>query len=430
MTMRFAAAPVLSALLLPAIFFSSCAAGKPGERGGGPGNELVSTGPGLPGKAPAGRRPWAGRFEKTFRRFEEEDAAYPVSRGAVVFIGDGLVASWKGLFQDMRPLSAVNRGVEGAGMKEILGAADWFVIPYEPQMVVVRAGLEDLASGRSPREVFALFRAFAAKVRRALPKTGIFFLSLLPGPERWFLREKAREVDRALRKWCKGRWGMNFLDLAPAMLDEEGRPRPLLYADGRRPSRRGYILLKALLKPLLLQGRETYEPYPDPRFYGKVGKIRWQDLTARDLEELPLLSPPRGTSPEEEAGIRRLVDTVGRTGEPAARVFRAYKKLADIGYEAVPAVINKIVRLDYTRRDDVVRGALYFDLLKDMCGGVGLEFHGAVLPGSDFPPPWENGYDINWNRGAALQWYRFWVRYGTDRETWRRTLLGIPRFPD
>lgn len=417
-------AALFALLLLPA----ACRTRPPAPDPGGPGNELVSTGLDLPRISPPGKRPVNPRFERVFRGFEKQDEAYPIPRGCVVFIGDGTVAAWRELDEDMRPLHAVNRGFHGAAMKDVLEGADWFVIAYEPQMIVVAAGEEDLARGTRPKTLLGLYRSFVEKVRRTLPRAGIFFLSIKPSPGKWGLWEKAKEANELLGGYCRRTKGVNFIDLGPAMLDRAGRPRPILYADGVHLDRRGYILLKALVQPPLMEGREVYEPYPDARFFGKVKNIKWQSLTAEDLAELPLLPFPEGVSKERQREIEALVERTGRKGAPALDVFAAYKRLVRIGYEAVPAVIDKVIRLDYTRRDDVVLGALYFDLLREMCGGVGLDFHGAVIPGSDFPPPWENRFDIAWNRGAAMQWYRFWVRYGRTREMWRKTLVGIPFF--
>ncbi len=417
--------PLFLSLLL---LFTGCASRHPVPVPPGPGNELVSTGLNLPRLPKPGARPRFPRFEAVFREFEKQDRVYPIPRGCVVFIGDDLIARWRDLDEDMRPLHAVNRGFDGASMRDVLAVADWFVIAYEPQMVVVSAGEKDLERGASPRALLGLYRAFVEKVRRRLPRTGIFFLSIPPAPKTEELREKARKAGEMLRAFCRKAGGVHFIDLGPPMLDSRGRVRPILYADGYHLDRRGYLLLKALLQPPLMQGREIYHPYPDARFFGKIERIKWQSLTAEDLEELPLLPFPEGVSPGRRREILDLVEKVGRPGAPAVEVFGAFKRLARIGYEAIPAVIDKIIRLDYTQRDDVVLGALYFDLLKEMCRGVGLEFHGTLDPGSDVPPPWKNRIDIAWNRGAAMQWYRFWVRYGRSRETWREVLLGIPFF--
>ena len=388
----------------------------------------MSTGLDLPRVPRPGARPRMAPFEKVFRRFEREDRTYPIPRGCVVFIGDDTISRWTDLVEDMRPLQAVNRGFDGAAMGDVLAVADWFVLAYEPQMVVVAAGEKDLARGTSPRALLGLYKAFTAKVRRVLPRTGIFFLSIKPSPRTWGLWGKAKEANQLLQAFCRGAWGVHFIDLGPPMLDSKGRFRPILYSDGFHLDRRGYLLLKAVIQPPLMEGREIYHPYPDARFFGKIRKIKWQDLKAEDLEQLPLLPFPEGVSPAREREIRSLVEEIGRPGAPAVEVFAAYKRLARIGYDAVPAVIDKIIRLDYTRRADVVLGALYFDLLREMCGGVGLEFHGTIAPSSDFPPPWKDRFDIAWNRGAAMQWYRFWVRYGRTREMWRTVLVGLPLF--
>ncbi len=128
--------PLLLSLLL---LFLGCASRQPPPAPPGPGNELVSTGLDLPRLPKPGARPRIPRFEAVFREFERQDRLFPIPRGCVVFLGDDLIRRWTDLSEDMRPLHAVNRGFDGASMRDILAVADWFAIAYEPQMILVAA---------------------------------------------------------------------------------------------------------------------------------------------------------------------------------------------------------------------------------------------------------------------------------------------------
>ena len=61
------------------------------------------------------------------------------------------------------------------------------MIPYRPSVIILHAGSNDVAAGKSPERVFADYKAFVAKVREALPDTPIAFLAINPTPRagRW-----------------------------------------------------------------------------------------------------------------------------------------------------------------------------------------------------------------------------------------------------
>ena len=98
----------------------------------------------------------------------------------------------------------------------------------------------------------------------------------------------------------------------------------------------------------------------------------------------------------------------------------------EIGYHAVPAVINLTLKFDYATRDGVQHGAILFMLLKDMCNGQGVEFRAAF--NRDFEAEaWENEYDIAWNQNAVKAWHRYWTGFGTSRQLWEERIAIKPR---
>jgi len=137
-----------------------------------------------------------------------------------------------------------------------------------------------------------------------------------------------------------------------------------------------------------------------------------------DLEHLEPLDFPAGTPDSLKEEIKSLTqDAFDVWG--GARQNRAIAKLIKIGYPAVPMVINKIIKLDYMKKEDVELGQVLFRLLTDMCNGQGLEFKGD-FDEVEKKNPWDCEYDIRWNRAAAHKWYQYWQRFGDTKENWEK----------
>ena len=103
----------------------------------------------------------------------------------MVFVGSSSIRLWKDLEQQFDASQMiVKRGFGGSRMSDCANYVGRLVVPYKPHLVVVYAGDNDLAEGRSPQEVLASFRRFVAGVRKALPETRIAYLSIKPSPRR------------------------------------------------------------------------------------------------------------------------------------------------------------------------------------------------------------------------------------------------------
>jgi lysophospholipase L1-like esterase len=126
------------------------------------------------------------------------------------------------------------------------------VLPYRPRLVVLYAGDNDLAEGRTPAQVVADYRGFAARLRSALPTTRLVYVSIKPSPSRRQLMALAREANQRIRADIAGDSLMTYVDVFTPMLNAAGQPRPELFlADSLHLNRAGYLLWRSLLEPLV-----------------------------------------------------------------------------------------------------------------------------------------------------------------------------------
>lgn len=193
----------------------------------------------------------ADRWESDIAGYEAMDRKSPPVQDGIVFIGSSSVRLWD-VRKSFPDLPVVNRGFGGSQLADSVRYADRILIPYRPKTVVLYAGDNDLAAGKSPEQVLADYKAFVAKVHGALPDTRIVYVAVKPSPKRWALIEKVRETNRLIRAAAEQGPGQVFVDVEKPMLTAEGQPRAELFrADELHLNDEGYKLWTALVRPHL-----------------------------------------------------------------------------------------------------------------------------------------------------------------------------------
>ena len=202
-------------------------------------------------KQPAATPAASDRWEQTIRAFEAQDRKSAPAQGGIVFAGSSSIRLWK-LAESFAGLPAINRGFGGSELVDSVRYADRIVIPYRPRIVVLYAGDNDLASGKSPERVSADFKQFVAKVHAALPKTRIIYIGIKPSVSRWKLIDKIRDTNRRIKDFATADPRLVFIDVERSILGPDGKPRPELFQpDGLHLNAAGYRLWADLVRPHL-----------------------------------------------------------------------------------------------------------------------------------------------------------------------------------
>jgi lysophospholipase L1-like esterase len=191
---------------------------------------------------------WAGDIDK----FTAADAAQPPAAGGVVFVGSSSIRLWTTLAEDFPGVPVLNRGFGGSEMADSAFYAGRIVIPYQPRLVVVYAGENDINSGKTPETVLADFQAFRAKVHAALPATKIIYLSIKESPSRAKVRPQVQAANRLIAADCATDPRCTFVDVATPLLDAAGGYRPELFREDQlhmKPA--GYAIWTRVLAPYL-----------------------------------------------------------------------------------------------------------------------------------------------------------------------------------
>jgi lysophospholipase L1-like esterase len=200
-----------------------------------------------------GGAPAQQRWKTDLDAFAAADRQKMPAPGGVLFVGSSSIRLWNGLetaFPD-QPL-VVRRGFGGSRLSDSADLVHRLVLPYQPRLVLLYAGENDLVEGATPLELLGQFVRFVQQVQTALPATRVAFISIKPSPSRLALMPAMREANLLIQTHVLAHENLDYVDVHTAMLDNDGQPRPELYVRDRlHLSAEGYGLWRQIVSPHL-----------------------------------------------------------------------------------------------------------------------------------------------------------------------------------
>jgi lysophospholipase L1-like esterase len=189
------------------------------------------------------------RWKASLDAFATGDQQQHPAGDGVLFVGSSTIRLWSNLQQDFREVPVIiNRGFGGSTMRDCNSLVRELVIQYKPKQVMVYAGDNDLAEGRTPEDVLGSLQNFVRKVHAALPGTRISYISIKPSPERIALLPQIRQTNALIAGYVQSVPGMRYIDIFNPMLGANGLPRPELFRDDRlHLSDAGYRLWQSVI---------------------------------------------------------------------------------------------------------------------------------------------------------------------------------------
>ncbi len=192
------------------------------------------------------------RWEKAIHAFELQDVKHAPPANAIVFAGSSTIARWKTLAKDFPGLPVMNRGFGGSQIVDAAHFADRMIFPYQPKMVLLRAGGNDLWAGKSPAEVAGDFKNFAETVHTRLPETKIVYISWSPTLLRWKQHEQEKQLNTLVGSYIAGKSWLQYIETYDLPMGTNGLPRAELFvADKLHFNAAGYKLLAQRVRPFL-----------------------------------------------------------------------------------------------------------------------------------------------------------------------------------
>lgn len=159
---------------------------------------------------------------------------------------------WPDLKGDFAGLPVIQRGFGGSELSDVVRYTPLIVIPYKPRLIVLYAGDNDIAVGKTASTIFGEYVEFVRAVERALPDTRIAFVSIKPSIARWNLIDQIRSTNGMVKNFASHDSRLLYIDIYTPMLGPNGMPRKELFVDdGLHMSDAGYALWRSVIDPVV-----------------------------------------------------------------------------------------------------------------------------------------------------------------------------------
>ncbi|MEO6254885.1 MAG: SGNH/GDSL hydrolase family protein [Ferruginibacter sp.] len=172
----------------------------------------------------------------------------------VVFMGDSITESWisfdSGFFSG-KPY--IDRGISGQTTSQMLIRFQQDVISLKPSVVVILAGINDIAENNGPISLEKVFENIIAMAQLAKKhKIKVVLSSVLPAYDfRWrpglHPAEKVIKLNAMIRSYCTTNH-IVYVDYYSNMVDERKGLNKKFTEDGVHPTLAGYKIMEPLVE--------------------------------------------------------------------------------------------------------------------------------------------------------------------------------------
>ncbi|NOX90551.1 MAG: hypothetical protein GXO77_16220 [Calditrichaeota bacterium] len=191
------------------------------------------------------------RFEKEINSFVQYDKKNSFPSEAVLFVGSSSIRMWR-THDDFPEYPVINRGFGGAHISDVLYYYNEVIKKYNPAIIVFYAGDNDIAAGKSVKQVFNDYQALIKKILNDFTNVKFIYIPIKPSVSRWKFWDKMHEVNQLIKKYNEKHKKLYYADLATPLLNAEGKPDENLFIeDGLHLNQNGYARWKKELQPLL-----------------------------------------------------------------------------------------------------------------------------------------------------------------------------------
>ena len=170
----------------------------------------------------------------------------------VVFMGNSITEGWSVLLPEFfEGKSYINRGISGQTTPQMLIRFRADVIALEPKIVLILAGINDIAGNTGPSDVTMITNNIMSMAELAQSNNiHVIISSILPAKDfSWNPGmnppQKILAVNTIIEKFANDN-GMIYLDYYSSMVDEDNALKKEYGSDGVHPNKEGYQVMSLL----------------------------------------------------------------------------------------------------------------------------------------------------------------------------------------
>lgn len=162
------------------------------------------------------------RFAEEIKTYLEESGNDYKAGETIVFTGSSSIRFWSTLAKDLPEYKVINRGFGGSQMSDLLHYHKDLILKYKPKMVFIYEGDNDIAEGKSTKQIMKDTKALVKVLRKEYKNLPIVFISAKPSIARWNFKEQYLDFNSTLEKYAKRKKNIDFVDVWLPMMNEDG----------------------------------------------------------------------------------------------------------------------------------------------------------------------------------------------------------------
>ena len=191
------------------------------------------------------------------KRFQQENSELMLPRPnehRVVFMGNSITEGWLSIRPEFfvnKPY--VNRGISGQTTPQMLLRFRQDVIHLKPSIVVILAGINDIAQNTGPSTIEMIANNIVSMSELAKAnQINVIICSVLPAfdfPWREGLKPAEKVIKlNALLKAYSNKNKLEYVDYYSAMVNDSNGLKKELGEDGIHPNKNGYLIMEPILE--------------------------------------------------------------------------------------------------------------------------------------------------------------------------------------
>ena len=178
--------------------------------------------------------------------------------GGVVFVGDSLTQRYP--LSDFYPgIHLYNRGIDGDTTEGLSKRLNLSIFDLKPKVLVLQIGTNDLQVLGLPKEkTVESIHSLIQTIHQDMPTIKVLLVSLYPVNEttdklvnKMIVGPRKNQEIQWINEKIRHLPGVQFIDVYPALLDEEGQLKMQYSKEGLHLSLAGYAVITDVIKPIL-----------------------------------------------------------------------------------------------------------------------------------------------------------------------------------